>query len=154
MKKKLTPKQAMFVKQYLIDLNATDAARRSGYSEDSAENIGWENVRKPLIRAAIDKGMAKRNRKADVDALFIIEELKNRAIGYKTSSPNASVRSLELLGKHGGMFTDKIEHGGRVEMPVGFLVNSNGKKQTVGNRIQPDSEADGGDDVPDGSDDD
>lgn len=49
----LTPKQARFIAEYLIDLNATQAAIRAGYSEDSAAIIGFENLRKPYIQAEI-----------------------------------------------------------------------------------------------------
>ena len=41
---KLTPKQARFVEEYLVDLNATQAAIRAGYSESTARAIGYENL--------------------------------------------------------------------------------------------------------------
>lgn len=50
----LTPKQQRFVAEYLIDLNATQAAIRAGYSEKTAKSIGQENLTKPDIKAAID----------------------------------------------------------------------------------------------------
>ena len=50
----MTPKQAAFVQQYLIDSNATQAAIRAGYSVKTAYSIGQENLRKPEIQAAID----------------------------------------------------------------------------------------------------
>lgn len=49
----LTGKQEMFCQQYLIDFNATQAAIRAGYSEDSAYSIGHENLNKPEIQARI-----------------------------------------------------------------------------------------------------
>lgn len=52
-KKDLTPKQEAFCNEYLVDLNATGAAKRAGYSEDTAYAIGWENLRKPEIQARI-----------------------------------------------------------------------------------------------------
>ena len=51
----LSNKQRVFVLEYVKDWNATQAAIRAGYSENSAANIGWENVRKPEIQAEIDK---------------------------------------------------------------------------------------------------
>ena len=51
--KKLTPKQELFCQEYLVDLNAAGAARRAGYSENSDDVIGWENLRKPEIQARI-----------------------------------------------------------------------------------------------------
>lgn len=56
---KLNAKQAKFVREYLVDLNATQAAIRAGYSEKSASEIGYENLRKPHIAAAVDKAMAE-----------------------------------------------------------------------------------------------
>lgn len=46
----LTEKQRRFCEEYLIDLNATQAAIRAGYSEDTAGQIGWENLKKPEIQ--------------------------------------------------------------------------------------------------------
>ena len=51
--KKLTAKEAKFVDEYLIDLNASAAARRAGYSEKTAYRIGYENLRKPHIEEAL-----------------------------------------------------------------------------------------------------
>lgn len=50
---KLTTKQRRFVEEYATDFNATAAARRAGYSEKTASEIGWENLRKPQIKEAI-----------------------------------------------------------------------------------------------------
>ena len=55
---KLTDKQQRFVEEYLIDLNATQAAIRAGYSPLSARQVGTENLSKPSIRACIDQEMA------------------------------------------------------------------------------------------------
>jgi phage terminase small subunit len=55
--KGLTPKQRLFVIQYLVDLNATQAAIRAKYSRNSAKEIGYENLTKPHIRAAIDSAL-------------------------------------------------------------------------------------------------
>jgi len=61
----LTTKQRLFVEAYLVCLNATEAARRAGYSERTASAIGWENLRKPEIAAAIQAGLAERAMPAD-----------------------------------------------------------------------------------------
>ena len=55
----MTKKQKRFVEEYLIDLNATQAAIRAGYSPDTAKSIGSENLTKPDIRAAVDKAEAR-----------------------------------------------------------------------------------------------
>lgn len=51
----LTDKQAAFVREYLVDLNGAAAARRAGYSKESARQIATENLSKPYIRAAIEE---------------------------------------------------------------------------------------------------
>lgn len=71
----LTKKQKLFVEEYLIDLNATQAAIRAGYSPDTAYAIGSENLRKPEIRACIDKAMAERSRRTGINQDRVLLEL-------------------------------------------------------------------------------
>ncbi|WP_423245457.1 terminase small subunit [Mannheimia haemolytica] len=63
---KLTDKQKRFVEEYLIDLNATQAAIRAGYSEKTAYSIGEENLRKPEIRSAIQEAKNKRSERTQI----------------------------------------------------------------------------------------
>lgn len=72
---KLTPKQQRFVEEYLIDLNATQAAIRAGYSPKTAKDIGCENLAKPNIRACIDKAMAERSKRTGINADRVLQEL-------------------------------------------------------------------------------
>ncbi len=58
---KMTAKQRRFCEEYLIDLNATQAAIRAGYSKKNAQNIASENLAKPIIRKYIDAKMAKKD---------------------------------------------------------------------------------------------
>jgi phage terminase small subunit len=62
----LTPKESRFVEEYLVDLNATQAAIRAGYSEKTARQIGYENLTKPHIIDAIAKAMAARSERTRV----------------------------------------------------------------------------------------
>ena len=62
----LTPKQQRFVEEYLIDLNATQAAIRSGYSEKTARDIGCENLAKPNIAKAIEEAQNKRQEQTQI----------------------------------------------------------------------------------------
>lgn len=71
----LTPKQAAFVREYLIDKNATQAAIRAGYSRKTARQIGEENLSKPDIRLAIDAGLAAAARRADLAAEEVTADL-------------------------------------------------------------------------------
>ena len=71
----LTPKQQMFVKEYLIDLNATQAAIRAGYSEKTAMQIGEQNLRKLDIAAAIELEMQKREQRTEITQDSVLKEL-------------------------------------------------------------------------------
>lgn len=70
----LTPKQAAFVAEYLVDKNATQAAIRAGYSVKTADAIGKENLRKPPIRAAIEAVLAKQANALEITAERILKE--------------------------------------------------------------------------------
>lgn len=75
-KPKLTAKQELFCQEYLIDLNATQAAIRSGYSKNAAQAIGAENLRKPLIQEIISKANQTRLKSTITDANYVLERLK------------------------------------------------------------------------------
>ena len=71
----MTKKQKRFVEENLIDLNATQAAIRSGYKPDTAGATGSENLKKPEIKAAIDKAIAERSKRTGVNQDRIVREL-------------------------------------------------------------------------------
>lgn len=149
----MTKKQKRFVDEYLIDLNATQAAIRAGYSPETAGSIGSENLKKPEIRACIEKAMAERSKRTGINQDRIIMELAKIGLlnpkdlvdfdeatvkegaSAEDLAAIASVRvkrfptkdgegiereikmhdktkALELLGKHFGMFKDKVEVSG------------------------------------------
>lgn len=72
---KLTEKQTKFVKQFLIDLNATQAAIRAGYSKKTAQSMGSENLSKPLVANAIQQALQKRAIRTEITADRVIAEL-------------------------------------------------------------------------------
>lgn len=149
----MTQKQKRFIEEYLIDLNATQAAIRAGYSPATAKDIGCENLAKPNIRTHIDRAMAERSKRTGVNADRVIQELAKIAfvnatevIDPKTATvkedalpeDTAAIQSvkvktfgedglereikmadklkaLELLGKHLGMFKDKVELSGGLD---------------------------------------
>jgi phage terminase small subunit len=127
--KKLTAKQEMFCKEYLIDLNATQAAIRAGYSEKTAVVIGCENLIKPNIAQCIQELFNERAEKVEISAEYVITSIKSVAERcmqaeqvmvqgeptgeYKFDAAGAN-KSLELLGRHLKLFTDKVELGGTV----------------------------------------
>lgn len=128
----LTPKQRRFVDEYLVDLNATQAAIRAGYSAKTARQIGTENLAKPSISAAITKAEAARSERIEVTQDWVLARLIENAersmqhekvfnsLGQPTGEyryeGSVANRALELLGKHLAMFTDRVEHAG--EIPV------------------------------------
>lgn len=127
---KLTDKQTAFVREYLVDLNATQAAIRAGYSERTASRIGPQLLGKTWVREAIEKAQAKRAQRVEVTQDYVLSNLvevvertmqrapvldrkgeqvtdeEGRAVW--TFDAKGANRALELLGKHLGIFTDKI----------------------------------------------
>lgn len=109
---KLTDKQARFVEEYLIDLNATQAAIRAGYSEKTAYSIGQENLTKPDIAAAIQLGRTKLSERALVTQEMVVSGLlKEAKEDGEGSSHSARITAWAHLGKHLGMFKEQVEHG-------------------------------------------
>ena len=70
----LTPKQAAFVAEYLIDLNATQAAIRAGYSAKTAHSVGAENLTKPEIAAALAVAQQERAERTEITQDRVLEE--------------------------------------------------------------------------------
>jgi phage terminase small subunit len=75
----LTPKQQRFVEEYLLDLNATQAAIRAGYSAKTAGAVGHENLRKPEIADAIAGAQTERAARTRVDADWVLTRLAMEA---------------------------------------------------------------------------
>ena len=71
----MTPKQQRFVEEYLLDLNATQAAIRAGYSKRTASSIGEENLRKPEISEAIQEAKARRSERTQITQDRVLQEL-------------------------------------------------------------------------------
>jgi phage terminase small subunit len=106
---RLTPKQERFVDEYLIDLNATQAAQRAGYSAAYAGKIGSQLLGKTGVAAAIKKRRSNQAERNELTQDEVIAGLRKEARRQSEgSSHSARVRALELLGKHLGMFVDKI----------------------------------------------
>ena len=120
----LTPKQARFVEEYLLDLNATQAAIRAGYSAKTARAMGCENLTKPDIQAAVTEAQRDRAARTGITQDEVIRGLKKEAtLDGEDSSHSARVSAWAHLGKHLGMFTDRHLHGNDPESPVIFQMN-------------------------------
>ena len=86
---RLTEKQKRFVMEYLVDLNATAAARRAGYSDKRASEIGYQLLQKTTVRAAIQKRQAKLQSKLEITQETVLQELA--AIAFANGADFAQV---------------------------------------------------------------
>lgn len=121
----LTAKQQRFVAEYLVDGNATRSAIAAGYSERTAMRQGSDQLRKPLVKAALTAARKRITAKLELSAekvLADIERIANKAEQAKKFGD--ALKGKELLGKHLKLFTEKHEHGGIGGGPVVLHVNS------------------------------
>ena len=72
---RLTPKQARFVAEYLVDLNATQAAIRAGYSDRHASEIGYTLIQKSTVQSAIEAAQRERSARTGVTADRVVQEI-------------------------------------------------------------------------------
>lgn len=120
----MTPKQEAFVQQYLVDLNATEAAIRAGYSAKTAYAIGAENLRKPEIAAAITEARRKLAARADFTVDAHMDELvKIRDAAFKAAQYSAASKCEMARGKVAGFYVDRIEMNAKVLGTVSYKAN-------------------------------
>ena len=104
----LTPKQKRFVAEYLVDLNATAAARRAGYSAKTADRIGPELLGKTCVSEAIQQAIRERQQRTEVTQDYVIKKLKEITDKDASDAQDSDlkyvnkIKALELLGKHLG----------------------------------------------------
>ena len=110
---KLNAKQKLFCQEYIVDLNATQAAIRAGYSEKTACAIGTENLRKPNIAEFIQQLADERSKRVEVDADWVLAQAVDM---FKTCKElgelNPAKGFLELAGKHCKInaFKENLDH--------------------------------------------
>lgn len=130
----LNAKQALFVREYLVDLNATQAAIRAGYSAKTAGVQGHDLLKKPEIQQAIAAAQQARSRRTEITADYVLTNLQEVLERCMQRSPvmvregremtqlvddegrhvwefnaNGANKSLELMGKHLAMWVDRHE---------------------------------------------
>ena len=105
---KLTAQQEQFCLEFIKDLNAVRAAMRAGYGEQHAKKNAWQIIRNPAVAERISELKADQTKRTKIEADDILRRLVR--IAEKTEQEGdyqAAIRSLELLGKHQAMWTDK-----------------------------------------------
>ena len=133
----MTAKQQRFCDEYLIDLNATQAAIRAGYSKKTAGVIGDENLKKPYIREYIDKRMAEKESELIADQDEVLRYLtavlrgtekdermvfgKDGVDTFEVKNQEHQMKAAELLGKRYGLYTEKVEQ--TVDMELNITVD-------------------------------
>ena len=106
----LNAKKNRFVEEYPVDLNATQAAIRAGYSKKTAYSIGQRLLKDVEIQEAIQKAMKDRSERTGITHDKVVEELGKVAFAEAHDYTDADLKygnklkALELLGKHLGMF--------------------------------------------------
>lgn len=109
---KLTDRQRLFVDEYMVDLNATQAVIRSGYKNANPNRLATELLHHPLIKAAIDVEIEKKKERLVLSADYVINKLVDIAEHTEKGNPQAALRALELLGKNLGLFKERTEISG------------------------------------------
>ena len=104
----LNARQQAFVREYLIDLNATQAAIRAGYSPATAKQIGSRLLTHVDVSAAVVEAQAGRARRTEVTQDWVVKRLAEEADDRgRGASHAARVSALKLLGEHVGMWAAK-----------------------------------------------
>ena len=107
----LNDRQKLFCREYIIDLNATQAAIRAGYSEKTAYSQGQRLLKNVEIKASIDELKSTRSETAEITAQMVVDALACIAFSnYAEEKTRDKLQALSLLGKHLGMFIERSEN--------------------------------------------
>ena len=118
--KELNDRQLAFCREYTIDFNGSAAAIRSGYSETSSRQIASELLTKPNIKAEIRRLIEEYDETHRSEAIARNVKLWEEMLENSELRPDYRLRASELLGKHAGMFIEKLELGGEVKTSGGM----------------------------------
>lgn len=107
----ISPKRQRFIEEYLIDLNATQAAIRAGYSKQTAYSQAHDLLKNPEIQEAITKARDERTEAVGLTVEEILRGIKETAVrAHEEGQYAAALKGYELAGKYHKLFTDRIEH--------------------------------------------
>lgn len=106
--KGLTDRQEIFCTEFIKDLNAIAAAKRAGYGKLTAERNAYKFLKHEAIRKRIEELKAESFKRTAIDSDDILRRLVRIADRTEQEGDfNAAIRSLELLGKHKALWTEK-----------------------------------------------
>jgi len=115
----LTPKQAQFCQEYLIDLNATQAAIRAGYSKNGAEVTGCKLLTNAKVARLIQELKDARSERTEITADYVLTGIRETTEQARSEDKlSESFRGYELLGKHLKLFTEKVEQHGEITIEL------------------------------------
>lgn len=142
----LTVLETRFVQEYMVDLNGSAAVVRAGSKSRHPNKLAAQMKARPQVRQAIETAMAERARQTGITAEWVLNNLKEVAERCLQAAPvlkrgihqeeggqglwsfdaSGAIRSLELIGKHKGMFKDQVDHTvkGRVVHEHGLCARS------------------------------
>lgn len=121
---KLTPKQARFVHEYLVDLNATQAAIRAGYKPSNARQIAADNLSKANIQKAVQEAREAREKATMYDSNWIMAQIAKIAEDEEQAARDR-LKALELMGKRYGLW-DKPQDQDTQDVKVVFETEMEG----------------------------
>lgn len=134
----MTEKQQIFIREYLTSLNATEAAKRAGYSQHSAYSQGQRLLKDAEVQKALSAAMKARQDRVELSQDYVLNNLieivercmQKKAVVKKgeqiqdengnniwTFDAKNAVRALELLGKHLGIFADHVQADIKADIP-------------------------------------
>lgn len=131
----MNAKQRKFCDEYLIDLNATQAAIRAGYSDKTAYSIGTENLKKPELKAYIDEQLAVMHKESIAEVDEVLRYLTSVMRGESRSQvaiatpmgveqiekppeEKEKLKAAEMLGKYHTLFTEKTKVDGDLSFDI------------------------------------
>lgn len=159
---KLTDKQEMFCREYIIDFNATQAAIRAGYSESTARQIGAENLSKVDIQVRVKELIEDRNSRVQIDADYVLRQAVklhercmqevspkivrgNQALDKEGNNififdSMGAAKSLELIGKHVNVkaFEEKANINNNTITSINIVPMQDAKKKFASNESEID----------------
>ncbi len=134
---RMNKRQLMFCKEYIVDLNGTQAAIRSGYAEKTARQIGSKLLTKVNIQEEIQRLMNKRSKKVEIsadDVLSSIKDIRDLCVSKITVEDadgnekidvvalNGAIKTNDQLGKHLKLFTEKMEVESKGDLNINFNI--------------------------------